>query len=689
MNPPRPPDRLVNARPLSRRAFLETTGYAAAASLCVPPRHALAAVAAGPAKSKLAAGPLYWSWWGWEPRDHYRRVGGNVAAVDAAAPWLDAWFDRLHSEELVATMTGLGVNLAVTHFFKGFGLKHEQAEQQRTAELVRHAHRHGLRVLGYCQSRSLYYESFLVEEPTAESWVQRDADGRPRIWGGAYYRWTPCINSPEFRAYLKRAIRVGLEQIGLDGLHFDNDYAEPCYCPRCQQAFRNWLAERYPDPRPLFGLSSFAQVRQPPTTGATRIQDPLAAAWVRFRCENLGEYHRDITHYARQLKPDVLLLGNPAHPRNLDGPYRRSVWGPWIGRHLDLMFAENGNFPGLADGAVVSQIRAYKQGAAAGYRVVSTTWRRGAETGLGLPNTQESIALQVAEAAAYGGVPGTNWALRPAGDGSRMRIDDPQWRDALAKYLKFVRANENRLAGARPVRDVAVLHAFGSLALNWQESMADVMGAEETLIRGGFPWEIVFDDDLQRLQGFSTLVLAGQTNLDQATCDAVRRFAAAGGGVVFAGPAGTCDEHGRSRARGALDDLGGPRVVRLEPRVSRSAVEAGYSGRVPLPKRWKELAAAVRQAAGQRFAVRLEGTTTVALSAYELPDRRLAVHLVNYAAPEPSKPLRLVLGPAWKSTRSVELLTAEGPAAKLTAAEAAIRVPPFAVYALLILGPQD
>jgi hypothetical protein len=541
-------------------------------------------------------------------------------------------------------------------------------------------------VLGYCQSRSLYYESFLLEEPTAEGWVQRDADGRLRVWGGAYYRWTPCINSSEFRAYLKRAIRVGLEEVGLDGLHFDNDYAEPCYCPRCQQAFRQWLAAHYPNPRERFGLSSFDQVRQPPMTAATRIQDPLAAAWVRFRCENLGEYHRDITRYARQLKPDVILLGNPAYPRNLDGPYRRSTWGPWIGRNLDLMFAENGNFPGLADGAVVSQIRAYKQGAAAGYRVVSTTWRRGAETGLGLPNTQESIALQVTEAAAYGGVPGTNWALRPAGDGSRMRIDDPQWRDALAKYLKFVRANEQRLAGSQPVRDVAVLHAFGSLALNWQESMAEVMGAEETLIRGGFSWEIVFDDDLQRLQGFSALLLAGQTNLDQATCDAVRKFAAGGGGVIFAGPAGICDEQGRGRSRGGLDDLRGPRVVRLEQRISRSAVEAGYSGRVPLPKRWKELAAAVRQTLGTRFTARLEGSTTVAMSAYELPDRRLAVHLVNYATPEPSKPLRLVLGPQWAAATNVEMLTAEAPVAKLTVDGSAIRVPPFAVYAVVILG---
>ena len=145
--------------------------------------------------------------------------------MDASAPWLPQWWDRIHSEELVRTMTGLGVNLAVTHFFKGFGLKHEHAEQQRTAELVRIAHRHGIRVLGYCQSRSLYYETFLDEEPGAEDWIQRDQLGQKITWGSTYFRWAPCVNSREFRTYMKRVIRYGLEEIGLDGLHFDNDYA--------------------------------------------------------------------------------------------------------------------------------------------------------------------------------------------------------------------------------------------------------------------------------------------------------------------------------------------------------------------------------------------------------------------------------------------------------------------------------
>lgn len=120
------------------------------------------------------------------------------------------------------TLADLGINLVVTHFFKGFGLAHECDAQQQTARLVAVAHRYDIAVLGYCQSRSLYYEAFLAEEPNAHSWVQRNRDGKLRTWGTAYHRWAPCIHSQEFHTSMKRVIRSGLEEVGLDGFHFDN-----------------------------------------------------------------------------------------------------------------------------------------------------------------------------------------------------------------------------------------------------------------------------------------------------------------------------------------------------------------------------------------------------------------------------------------------------------------------------------
>ncbi len=682
---------------MRRRQFLASTTIAllSAKQAAVRSLHAaeaLANAAASPV-GPATVEPLYWSWWGWEPPDHYRRTGGVVGAIDVDAPGFLAWYDRLHSEDLVRTMADLGINLAVTHFFKGFGLKHEYPQQQRTASLVRLAHRHGVKVLGYCQSRSLYYESFLDEQPQAEHWIQRDENGQPKTWGAAYFRWAPCIECRQFRDYMKRAITVGLKDVGLDGFQFDNDYAQPCYCPRCQQAFRDWLTQHYPSPRDRYGLATFDHVRQPPTRKPSpgTIDDPLVQDWVRYRCDSLGRYLRELTDHARSIRPDVILLNNPGHPRAFDEPYRISVWPPTTEQTMTLMFAENRNFPGLERDVLYSQIRACKEAAAVGYRIVSTTWRRGSETGLGLPQEPREVALQVAQSAAFGAVPGTNWALRSVGPGDRMQIDRDDLRATLGQYLDFVRQQQQHLAAARPVRDVAVLHSFSSLTFDASNTFRYLLGAEESLIRGGFPWEIVFGDDLSRLDGFSVLVLACHALLSDDECAAVRERVKRGAALVLIGPNGTRNENGRIRNADPWADLPAERTVRADAAWAKAGVQGTSTHMVALPKDWKRLTAAIHQAAADRFTVRLQGSDSVAIAAYELPDRRLAVHLVNYA-PAPAAGLQLALGPAWSRPRQVQCLRPEAPQQALQAdskSPSSIKLPDVDVYAVVILSAPD
>jgi hypothetical protein len=650
----------------------------------------LAAEASQPQISRAPVNttPLYWAWWAWEPTDHYRRTGGVVAAVDVNAPSFPQWYERLHSEDLVRMMADLGVNLAVTHFFKGFGLKHEHAEQQRTASLVKMAHKHGMKVLGYCQSRSLYYETFLAEEPQAEDWIQRDELGQLRTWGSAYFRWAPCIESREFRDYMKRAIRVGLEEVGLDGLHFDNDYNAPCYCPRCQRAFREWLKGHYSSPRDRFGLPSFDHVRLPPTRSSPgTIQDPLVQDWVRYRCDALDDYNQDLADYARSLRRDVILLNNPGHPRAFDEPYRIGVWAPGVGRNMTLMFAENASFPGMDEGVLCSQIRACKDAAAIGYRIVSTTWRRGAESGLGLPDKAREVALQVAESAAFGAIPGTNWALRSTGPGDQMRIDRDDLRAVLKQYLHFVRGQEQRLTGARPVRDVAVFQNFASLTFDSQNTYPHLLGDEETLIRGGFPWEVVFGDDMTRLDGFAVLVLPCHSLLSDDECATIRKFVEQGGSLVLIGENGVRDQNGRIRNADPWAGLPDERVVRAEAAWAQGGVDRNSTRRVRLPKEWKRMAAAIRQAAGQRFSVRLLGSDTVTLAAYELDGNRLAIHVVNYAD-SPVTGLQLALGPKWSGGKQMRCWRPEAEEQALSSVvgkASMVALPPIDVYAVVVV----
>lgn len=641
--------------------------------------------------------PYYWAWWGWEPLEHNVRLGGPSASVDGSAWWAPAWYDRLHGEALAREMSGLGINLAVTHFYKGFGLEAEKPQWQRTAEFVRLAHREGIKVIGYCQFGSLYYETFLAEEPKAETWSQRDVNGGLKTYEGQqYYRWRPCFNHPDFRAYLKRAVRVGLEDVKLDGFNFDNCVSYPCYCERCTALFRVWLAKRYPEPQALFGIPNFDHVRQPPAPAKLgRVDDPLIRAWIRWRCEVLGVFMGEIADAAHSLRPDVILMANPSHPCGAGDTVTRSVWPVWIGRHLDMMITENANSPELDGELMVSQIRAHKNAAAVGYRAVPTSWAAGAKysgssiSASRLPQTPDEIRLQIAEAAANGGIPGANWALRAAGGGAAMRVDRPELREALGSCLTFVRRHEALICPVRPVCDVAVLHAFPSFAFDARYASDQTAAFEEVLIRAGFSWGVVFDDDLGALSRSSVLVLAGQTHLSDAVCTAVKAFSERGGGVVLLGDNAAYDDEGRLQEKNRLEEIKGERVRRLE------ACEIRKTGRdwgvfALLPPTWKAIADAVSDTGAGRFSARLvDPDATVSLNVCQPSVGGRAVHLVNYAVPRQTRPLRVEISAMDQPVRSVRLLTPEASERTLTprieGKQAVFEVPPFAVYVILVV----
>jgi hypothetical protein len=350
------------------------------------------------------------------------------------------------------------------------------------------------------------------------------------------------------------------------------------------------------------------------------------------------------------------------------------------------MFAENGNFPGIEDGALISQVRACKYAAAVGYRVVSTVWKKNKLTGLGLPDNEDAIALQTAESAANGALPGTNWALRPLGEGDRMRVERPDLRKALAKHLRFVRATEVFRINAKPVRDIAVLHTFASTVFDNREAVAVAQGAEEVLIRGGFVWDVVFGEHIAQLSDFNVVVLVGQSHLSDAEADAIRTFAGRGGALVLIGDNGRFDENGHERPRAAFESLTGERVIRVEADAIRAATKTS-EGRVALPKGWKRLADAIERAVSDRFPVRLRGSDSVTLSAYELNGPRLVAHLVNYAS-EPATKLSLNLSDRWKSCRKARLLTPDGPEYKLVVRQDSgtrMEIPSFKTYGVVVM----
>jgi hypothetical protein len=92
-------------------------------------------------------GNARWAWWCWEPIDHYRRSGLQYAPN--GSEWLEDWYQMIHDKNTVKMMADLGVNIAVTHYFKGMGIDFEKPEMERTAKLAEICHKYGIRVIGY------------------------------------------------------------------------------------------------------------------------------------------------------------------------------------------------------------------------------------------------------------------------------------------------------------------------------------------------------------------------------------------------------------------------------------------------------------------------------------------------------------------------------------------------------------
>jgi hypothetical protein len=270
-----------------------------------------------------------------------------------------------------------------------------------------------------------------------------------------------------------------------------------------------------------------------------------------------------------------------------------------------------------------------------------------------------------------------------------MRIDRPELRAALGQYLGFVRQHEAVFSAARPLNDVVVLHAFPSLAFNGQYAMEQIAAVEEVLIRSGYSWGVAFDDDLRRLDASSVVVLAGQTHLSDATCAAVQRFADRGGAVVLLGDNGLYDDEGRLLEANRLAGLHGARVSRLKACQVRPVRDRHWGIFVTLPPAWKQVAATIRTAAADRLSAHLrEADTTVTLNAGRDRAGRLVVHLVNYAAPKPTRPLQVELGTVAGRPSTVRLLTPGVAERTLTPRRdgvyTIVDVPPVEVYGILV-----
>ena len=470
--------------------------------------------------------PIVWSYWNHEPIYHLKRMGNDGGSIFSIGEWVDEWYDRLHTEELIKKGADLGINTIYTHFYKGSGLVFEKEEMDRTKELTKIAHKYGIKVLGYMSMGSIYTENITKELPDVEEMLVVDMNGRyaPTL-GNQYYRPRPCYNSDKYLEYLKSVIKYGIEEVGLDGFHFDNSSMSFCYCENCQRKFKEFLKENFKNPYEIMGIKDFDNVKipcydEPNYAGDIHeicpkgnIHDVLFMWYYKFLRNTVADFHKNCFDYVKEVSEGkAKVLHNPGFPRAgviVDATRQSRTIGydpESTPESCDYVFVENrGGYFGKKYGRVCGQTLAYKHGERFGYKVFDTSWA--IENGKlhQFPSKKSVVLGNIMEAAVYGGIAGSPWTVRTMGEGDEVAIDTPYLRDALKDSFEYFTENYS-IFNSRSYNHVKVLFNYNNYVCA-EGAIDEVFNVPNILTENGVRYSIITEDDIKNSKEGDTIIL--------------------------------------------------------------------------------------------------------------------------------------------------------------------------------------
>jgi len=573
------------------------------------------------------------------------RRGGGATYEETWQRWLDE-----HKESVVIAAKKAGIEVFHTHGYKGFGYETERKDMEMLKKLSELVHKHGMKLDTYCQVMTLVPETFYAEEPRAKDWIQRDELGRPILLTYGFqqsYRYKPNLAHPEYRKYYKeKIIKTLVQECKADLLHFDNFDCnmepESDHSPVNVQAFRDYLKRKYTREQLLerFGHTNIHLIN-PPVWNQTNnprnirvIRDPVQQEWIDYRCWLMADWLRDVTEYARSLNPDIAFDTNPHGLYGVNRAFNAALWHPWFMKYTEVTWSEELNETDFNQrGVLVSKIRTYKMGRTLDNIILTYT------------GTERALAEKLAFNQTLGNV-------NPADKNS------PQH-----KYYKFYQAHRELYTATRNREDTALLRSYATMAYDNYRAELEQCMFEQAMIQAHVPFDIIFDEQMSDLSRYKVLILVGQNNLSDENLKHIAEFVRAGGSLVFTGETSRYDHWGRRRSRLGLADIldidadwqpgsrpvqslrfrgkaasGGGRAVYISRIIPPDEEEArnwrgswdGHLGRGSwiLPSNWRELAQAVRKAAGGRFSLEIEAPEWVAVEQVE-KEGLILVHLVN------------------------------------------------------------
>lgn len=476
----------------------------------------------------------------WEPlRDRYRRFGDYAGQARRI-------YEEEQSEKALDALQAAGVNLVLTHFYKGFGADAEQQGMQDTKAFADLCHARGMRVGVYVQTvSSIYYETFFRDVPESRHWVSRDQNGRIPTYGAQYYRYIACPTCEPYLDYIEqRVLTYAVQEVEADLVHFDNLrwWPEPdaCRCERCTQRFRDFLEAAWRDPEARFshfGLEDFTCVQPPsfhplvPVWDVPVFRDPLFQAWFDFKSGTLAALYKRFADFLTGLNPDVIVECNVDLKCGSNNAVNRGAWGPAVYRHGRAFWTEKQAERGISEtGSLMSKIRNLKLGQATNNAVFTYN-----ETRL---TQAESMAFNRNCLGMIGNTP---------------NILNGKHEDTKP-YIEFFHDHNDLFRNTESAADVAVLYSYPTLCYTSLRPQRELVLAEQTLIEEHVPYDIVFDDLPDTLSPYRAVVVPDVLMMSDNTVEALAAYVRQGGGVLLTGRPGRESEYGCRRHSAPFDE---------------------------------------------------------------------------------------------------------------------------------------
>ncbi len=496
----------------------------------------------------------------WEPVAHMRR-GGAWFADD------EKRHERFHSQEQIEILKTQGVTTVVWPGYKGLGIKHERATEwdRYLKPFGKLLERAGIELGTYLQCGSYFAETFYAENPQAREWTAMDHLGQPHSYSEfyrCYWRHRPCLTNRAFSEYVAQAAQILVKEYGVTYFYADNNAQMPCYTPRFEKAFRDFLKEKYATDS-ADGLSRFVRryghpnvdnivlpcgTPRRPIDAMPGLMDPGMQDWCEFRCRLVARSAQIISAAAKAANPATRLCFNFAYDY---GEFHQLVWGiepEFMADVADHIMSEDANSPRVeADGRLVSHVHTCKHLRAMGRRGhFHRPWGDPSIAG------QDHQVLSLMEMAVH-----NQGSLGPIFEFDDIATFDG---DQRPPTIRFIRKHESVFTDNECLSEIAVLRSRHSSTINWLEATQARLLAQQSLHQAGFQWDNVIETTpAEQLAKYRLLVLPDTISVPG---DVVKRFAdyvRGGGRVLAVGEALACNEWGRRRTPATVDPPQGER----------------------------------------------------------------------------------------------------------------------------------